>query len=503
MDANSCLERLRCPITHELFLDPVVAADNQVYERQAITRWLTTSNNSPMTGVRMSNKQFIKVEAVKSMVDCFIDINPEMEEQRYTLMPTPPTQSPSLINRTMQQAREGYRTRRNSNITASQATVMLPPTSVGPIIGIASANASRILNQSMNTIREGYVRLGVSTESVPRPRPSRPPRQRPRQATPQEIATQETLDVFHIAHERSRELEREARVVEERAERNRGAERERIRSSQRATADRIRSLEERNRIATEQTRILSSSRATSERILTRSQERIGEIMARHNSANRSQSQMPFETFNESMTRANIQQCKDAGNNLLIDTSMKFRPRNDIMKFLIDSNINVISNTKFKFVHYVLKFGSPENILHFLPKISDKEQRDNHGMRPLHYTCTYSTPEIIKRFIDLGCNIESKNKKGWRAIHFASAYSTLDVVKALERKGVILTTKTNGGITPLHLLCSAGKIDIVRHIADKVNLNVENDAGRRAIDMISMHATPALIEFFADRDIHRR
>ena len=38
-----------CPITHEVFRDPVVASDGHTYERIAIERWLEAHNTSPVT----------------------------------------------------------------------------------------------------------------------------------------------------------------------------------------------------------------------------------------------------------------------------------------------------------------------------------------------------------------------------------------------------------------------------------------------------------------------
>lgn len=46
-------DELYCPITRELFHDPVVAADGVVYERGAIQRWFTSHNTSPSTGLRI------------------------------------------------------------------------------------------------------------------------------------------------------------------------------------------------------------------------------------------------------------------------------------------------------------------------------------------------------------------------------------------------------------------------------------------------------------------
>ncbi|CAF1020935.1 unnamed protein product [Rotaria sordida] len=40
---------LICPITFELFRDPVIAKDGHVYEREAITRWILQHGTSPLT----------------------------------------------------------------------------------------------------------------------------------------------------------------------------------------------------------------------------------------------------------------------------------------------------------------------------------------------------------------------------------------------------------------------------------------------------------------------
>ena len=40
---------LTCPITMELFHDPVIASDGRVYERAAITQWINEHGTSPFT----------------------------------------------------------------------------------------------------------------------------------------------------------------------------------------------------------------------------------------------------------------------------------------------------------------------------------------------------------------------------------------------------------------------------------------------------------------------
>ena len=58
---------LQCPISHEIMVDPVVAADGHTYEREALARWLHVHNTSPMTGERMGARM-LPNHAVKSMI---------------------------------------------------------------------------------------------------------------------------------------------------------------------------------------------------------------------------------------------------------------------------------------------------------------------------------------------------------------------------------------------------------------------------------------------------
>ena len=48
---------LRCPMTQELFREPVVTQDGHTYEDAAIRKWLRMAQTSPLTGLRLSSTQ--------------------------------------------------------------------------------------------------------------------------------------------------------------------------------------------------------------------------------------------------------------------------------------------------------------------------------------------------------------------------------------------------------------------------------------------------------------
>ena len=61
-------DALTCPITQELFDDPVVATDGFTYERVAITMWLAKSMLSPVTGGAMVSTALVANNLVRSLV---------------------------------------------------------------------------------------------------------------------------------------------------------------------------------------------------------------------------------------------------------------------------------------------------------------------------------------------------------------------------------------------------------------------------------------------------
>ena len=65
---------LTCPISFELFVDPVVAADGNTYERAAIEAWFERGNGrgrSPLTRELMKSQTLVPNRIVKKLADAF------------------------------------------------------------------------------------------------------------------------------------------------------------------------------------------------------------------------------------------------------------------------------------------------------------------------------------------------------------------------------------------------------------------------------------------------
>jgi hypothetical protein len=61
------LRNLKCPLTQQIFVDPVIATDGLTYERAAITEWTRLYACSPMTGEKM-NANFTDNTEMKQII---------------------------------------------------------------------------------------------------------------------------------------------------------------------------------------------------------------------------------------------------------------------------------------------------------------------------------------------------------------------------------------------------------------------------------------------------
>lgn len=68
---------LQCPITIELMMDPVVAADGFAYEREAIKNWLQSKVHSPLTNLPLPTKQVYTSHTLRSLIQDWVSKNPD------------------------------------------------------------------------------------------------------------------------------------------------------------------------------------------------------------------------------------------------------------------------------------------------------------------------------------------------------------------------------------------------------------------------------------------
>jgi len=70
-DTNTSDDSLLCPLTYELFRDPVLAQDGHTYEKEAIEQWIRKHGTSPLTRQPLSIEHLYPNHVVKKIVDAF------------------------------------------------------------------------------------------------------------------------------------------------------------------------------------------------------------------------------------------------------------------------------------------------------------------------------------------------------------------------------------------------------------------------------------------------
>ncbi len=77
-----------CPITHQIFLDPVIAADGFTYEKDALEEWYKRNASSPMLGTKVNTTLYVQNIIVRNMVKYILNNNSELQEEQYKIIET-------------------------------------------------------------------------------------------------------------------------------------------------------------------------------------------------------------------------------------------------------------------------------------------------------------------------------------------------------------------------------------------------------------------------------
>lgn len=65
---NQIPKEFLCPITYEIFVDPVMTEDGVTYERSAIEQWLEDHTTSPLTNQELKSKNLIPNLSIKKLI---------------------------------------------------------------------------------------------------------------------------------------------------------------------------------------------------------------------------------------------------------------------------------------------------------------------------------------------------------------------------------------------------------------------------------------------------
>ena len=74
----------RCPITHEIFLNPVIASDGIFYEELVLKKWLEMSSKSPICGINIE-KKYYKSVLFNNLLKEYLERCPFMLNEQYKI----------------------------------------------------------------------------------------------------------------------------------------------------------------------------------------------------------------------------------------------------------------------------------------------------------------------------------------------------------------------------------------------------------------------------------
>src|SRR3972149_11790482 len=81
---NKPYQRYLCPISKQIYNDPVVAEDGIIYERQMIESWFKKTNISPMIGKQISKKVY-PIVSIKNEVKEYLEKYPKYKEEQFSI----------------------------------------------------------------------------------------------------------------------------------------------------------------------------------------------------------------------------------------------------------------------------------------------------------------------------------------------------------------------------------------------------------------------------------
>jgi hypothetical protein len=80
---DSTRSLITCPITYQIFANPVVCTDGIVYEEQAIKSWLETNDTSPWTKEVLDSKRLVPIRSLRQFADNYVKLYPKEGADRY------------------------------------------------------------------------------------------------------------------------------------------------------------------------------------------------------------------------------------------------------------------------------------------------------------------------------------------------------------------------------------------------------------------------------------
>lgn len=84
VDVSFDIKNFVCPISQEIFFDPVIAEDGHIYERQMIEQWFNTNSTSPITREDIDTN--VKdCQIIKNIVNIILEKYPNLKDMQFKI----------------------------------------------------------------------------------------------------------------------------------------------------------------------------------------------------------------------------------------------------------------------------------------------------------------------------------------------------------------------------------------------------------------------------------
>jgi hypothetical protein len=84
ININNVINIITCPISLQIFYDPVIANDGHTYEKFVIVEWLKKKKISPITNEKINDNLVTSIMAKYLVDECF-KIDPQLKKQQYVI----------------------------------------------------------------------------------------------------------------------------------------------------------------------------------------------------------------------------------------------------------------------------------------------------------------------------------------------------------------------------------------------------------------------------------
>ena len=79
------IQDFHCPISWEIFKDPVILEDGFTYEKESISEWLSKHKTSPNTNCRIYSRKLIPNQTLKNIIRLNQEIMVSMNDYKHKI----------------------------------------------------------------------------------------------------------------------------------------------------------------------------------------------------------------------------------------------------------------------------------------------------------------------------------------------------------------------------------------------------------------------------------